>query len=34
MVIVEFVIVFLGEKSFSRYVVEVVKFLDRKGVKY
>ncbi|ASJ02772.1 hypothetical protein A3L09_05650 [Thermococcus profundus] len=34
MVIVEFVVVPLGEKSLSRYVAEVVKFLDRRGVKY
>ncbi|WP_258085028.1 MTH1187 family thiamine-binding protein [Thermococcus thermotolerans] len=34
MVIVEFVIVPLGEKSLSRYVAEVVKLLERKGVKY
>ncbi len=34
MVIVEFVIVPLGEKSLSRYVAEVVKLLERKEVKY
>ncbi|CAD5243486.1 MTH1187 family thiamine-binding protein [Thermococcus camini] len=34
MVIVEFVIVPLGQKSLSRYVAEVVKLLERKGVKY
>lgn len=34
MVIVEFVIVPLGEKSLSRYVAEVVKLLEMKGVKY
>ena len=34
MVIVEFVVVPLGEKSLSRYVAEVVKLLERKGVKY
>ncbi|MDI3475442.1 MAG: hypothetical protein PWQ79_1450 [Thermococcaceae archaeon] len=34
MIIVEFVIVPLGEKSLSRYVAEVVKLLERKGVKY
>ncbi|NJE05852.1 MTH1187 family thiamine-binding protein [Thermococcus sp. M36] len=34
MVIVEFVIVPLGERSLSRYVAEVVKLLERKGVKY
>lgn len=34
MVIVEFVIVPLGEKSLSRYVAEVVKLLERNGVKY
>ncbi|WP_297552042.1 MTH1187 family thiamine-binding protein [Thermococcus sp.] len=34
MVIVEFVIVPLGEKSLSRYVAEVIKLLERKGVKY
>jgi len=33
-VIVEFVIVPLGEKSLSRYVAEVIKLLERKGVKY
>jgi uncharacterized protein (TIGR00106 family) len=33
-VIVEFVIVPLGERSLSRYVAEVVKLLERKGVKY
>jgi uncharacterized protein (TIGR00106 family) len=33
-IIVEFVIVPLGEKSLSRYVAEVVKLLERKGVKY
>ncbi|ASJ00745.1 MTH1187 family thiamine-binding protein [Thermococcus gorgonarius] len=34
MVIVEFAIVPLGERSLSRYVAEVVKLLERKGVKY
>ncbi|NJD99907.1 MTH1187 family thiamine-binding protein [Thermococcus sp. LS1] len=34
MVIVEFVIVPLGERSLSRYVAEVVKLLEKKGVKY
>lgn len=34
MVIVEFIIVPLGERSISRYVAEVVKLLDKKGVKY
>ncbi len=34
MVIVEFIIVPLGERSLSRYVAEVVKLLERKGVKY
>ncbi|GAB6135955.1 MTH1187 family thiamine-binding protein [Thermococcus prieurii] len=34
MVIVEFVVVPLGEKSLSRYVAEVIKLLERKGVKY
>ncbi|WP_297515553.1 MTH1187 family thiamine-binding protein [Thermococcus sp.] len=34
MVIVEFVIVPLGEKSLSRYVAEVIKLLEKKGVKY
>ena len=34
MVIVEFVIVPLGEKSLSRYVAEVVKLLERKEIKY
>ncbi len=34
MVIVEFIIVPLGEKSLSRYVAEVVKLLESKGVKY
>ena len=34
MVIVEFVIVPLGERSLSRYIAEVVKLLERKGVKY
>ena len=34
MVIVEFIIVPLGEKSLSRYVAEVVKLLERNGVKY
>ncbi|WP_457742080.1 MTH1187 family thiamine-binding protein [Thermococcus sp.] len=34
MVIVEFVIVPLGEKSLSRYVAEVIKLLEEKGVKY
>ena len=33
-VIIEFVIVPLGEISLSRYVAEVVKFLEKKGVKY
>jgi len=33
-VIVEFIIVPLGERSLSRYVAEVVKLLERKGVKY
>jgi len=33
-VIVEFVIVPLGEKSLSRYVAEVIKLLEKKGVKY
>ncbi len=34
MVIVEFIIVPLGERSLSGYVAEVVKLLERKGVKY
>ncbi len=34
MVIVEFIVVPLGEESLSRYVAEVVKLLERKGVKY
>ena len=34
MVIIEFVIVPLGEISLSRYVAEVIKLLERKGVKY
>ncbi|WP_010478668.1 MTH1187 family thiamine-binding protein [Thermococcus zilligii] len=34
MVIVEFVVVPLGEKSLSRYVAEIVKFLGTKGIKY
>ncbi|WP_297420997.1 MTH1187 family thiamine-binding protein [Thermococcus sp.] len=34
MVIAEFIIVPLGEKSLSRYVAEVVKLLESKGVKY
>lgn len=34
MIIVEFAIVPLGEKSLSRYVAEVVKLLERKGIKY
>ena len=34
MVIVEFVIVPLGEKSLSKYVAEVIKLLEGKGVKY
>ncbi|ASJ06491.1 MTH1187 family thiamine-binding protein [Thermococcus pacificus] len=34
MVIVEFVVVPLGERSLSRYVAEVVKLLESKGVKY
>ncbi len=34
MVIVEFVIVPLGDMSLSRYVAEIVKLLERKGVKY
>ena len=34
MVIVEFVVVPLGERSLSRYVAEIVKLLERKGVKY
>ncbi len=34
MVIVEFIIVPLGEESLSGYVAEVVKLLERKGVKY
>ena len=34
MVIVEFVIVPLGEKSLSRYIAEVIKLLEDKGVKY
>ncbi len=34
MIIAELVIVPLGEKSLSRYVAEVVKLLDKKGVKY
>lgn len=34
MVIVEFIIVPLGERSLSRYVAEVVKLLERRGVKY
>lgn len=33
-VIMEFVIVPLGEISLSRYVAEVVKLLEEKGVKY
>jgi uncharacterized protein (TIGR00106 family) len=34
MVIVEFVVVPLGERSLSRYVAEIVKLLDSRGVKY
>ena len=34
MVIVEFVVVPLGERSLSGYVAEIVKLLERKGVKY
>ena len=34
MVIIEFVMVPLGEISLSRYVAEVIKLLERKGVKY
>ncbi|NJF24324.1 MTH1187 family thiamine-binding protein [Thermococcus sp. Bubb.Bath] len=34
MVIVEFVVVPLGERSLSRYVAEIVKLLDSLGVKY
>ncbi|AJC70778.1 MAG: MTH1187 family thiamine-binding protein [Thermococcus sp.] len=34
MVIVEFVIVPLGETSLSKYVAEVVKLLKAKGIKY
>ncbi|WP_297506418.1 MTH1187 family thiamine-binding protein [Thermococcus sp.] len=34
MVIVEFVIVPLGERSLSRYVAEVIKLLERRGIKY
>lgn len=33
-VIIEFVIVPLGKTSLSRYIAEVVKFLEKKGVKY
>ncbi|GAB6102844.1 MTH1187 family thiamine-binding protein [Thermococcus atlanticus] len=33
-VIIEFVIVPLGEISLSRYIAEVVKLLEKKGVKY
>jgi len=33
-VIVEFVIVPLGETSLSRYVAEVVKLLEERGIKY
>jgi len=33
-VIVEFTVVPLGERNLSRYVAEVVKLLERKGVKY
>jgi len=34
MVIVEFVVVPLGERSLSRYVAEIVKLLESRGVKY
>jgi uncharacterized protein (TIGR00106 family) len=34
MPIVEFVIVPLGERSLSRYVAEVIKLLERRGIKY
>ncbi|NJE08160.1 MTH1187 family thiamine-binding protein [Thermococcus sp. M39] len=34
MTIIEFVIVPLGELSLSKYVAEVVKLLEKKGVKY
>ncbi|MDV3104395.1 MTH1187 family thiamine-binding protein [Thermococcus waiotapuensis] len=34
MVIVEFVVVPLGEKSLSRYVAEIVKLLGTRGIKY
>ncbi len=34
MVIVEFTVVPLGEKSLSRYVAEIVKLLERRGIKY
>jgi uncharacterized protein (TIGR00106 family) len=34
MVIVEFVVVPLGERSLSLYVAEIVKLLDSRGVKY
>ncbi|MCD6559277.1 thiamine-binding protein [Thermococci archaeon] len=33
-VIIEFIVVPLGELSLSGYVAEVVKFLENKGVKY
>lgn len=34
MVIVEFVVVPLGERSLSRYVAEIVKLLGARGIKY
>jgi len=34
MVVVEFIVVPLGEESLSRYVAEIVKLLERKGIKY
>ncbi|WP_456365109.1 MTH1187 family thiamine-binding protein [Thermococcus sp.] len=34
MVIVEFTVVPLGEESLSWYVAEIVKLLERKGIKY
>ncbi|WP_297501251.1 MTH1187 family thiamine-binding protein [Thermococcus sp.] len=34
MVIVEFIIVPLGEESLSRYVAEVIKLLEGRGIKY
>lgn len=33
-VIIEFIVIPLGEVSLSRYIAKVVKFLENKGVKY